>query len=598
MENKGHPRAKKPTASLKVSIDEELYAKTSKQLKRRYPLLEFVSPDIAEMSIKSQEDHHLFEFHQSHQDGLLKLRFCLSPHSTNLLSSVQLLTEINRFTKDSALRLHGNSSFNNNKKTYYKAQRKFEQLIKKSGTIKQKMKPLLDISADDQEIDQLFDESHSIETVLLQILKLSGLTSYQTCQLVVHEKGKTEAESLHLNESGSIVHSQLKAKKFNELYRLIKKSKNKHFNQTQILDKDLRIVGPFLAKEMETKEHDLLFIISRNGFLSPSEAEQNYFFSIIPALKQVFRFILTKSKLTEREQLLAQSFNHYPFPIIVTVGGNIIFKNKNVCDEHVDCLDNQTSTLEYDQFDLGADKMLLLFPPSRADLISDFNHYQRISLLGELLNTLKHELSNPLFGLKLTAEMLETESNNDEVQCSLKDIAQNAQRCQSIIDNFSNLYVGQEELKSVDLNFLIHEIMTLTKSETRGIALKYEEGADVHTNTIKTHTTWLTQIIFNLIVNASQAIKSTDRPLREFEICVFTQTSEKSVSIGVRDTGPGVPEELGETILKPYFTTKSNGTGLGLSICSNLSQRLGGCLEYQNNGPFPGATFWVHLPKK
>lgn len=596
MENKGHTRVKKSTGQLKVAIDDEVLKVSSKFLRRRHQNITQVPASDAEISISTDQSNYQFKFQDDVNDPLLTSTFELANSQTNIYSSLQLLAEIKLHKNGLLKETQTGTVTRHNKKTYLKAQKKFEQVIKKSRHIKEKMGPLLDITADDQAIDQLFDESHSIETVLYHILRLTGFTTYQTCQLIIHEKGKAEAESIHLDESNSIIHSQLSAKKFNTLYRLIKKSKNKHFNQTQILDQDLHIVGPFLAKEIETKEHDLLFIISRNGFLAPSQQEQDYFFSIIPSLKQVFRFILTKSKLTEREQLLAQSFNFYPFPILLTVAGNIIFKNRYVQDEHLESVDTQAEGINFNEFDLGVDKKLYVFPPSEADLISDFNHHQRISLLGELLNTLKHELSNPLFGLRLTAEMLESEVEDSETQDALKDIAQNAKRCQSIIDNFSNLYVVQEDLKNVDLNFLIREIMTLTKSETRGISLEYQ-GPDANAESIRTHTTWLTQIVFNLIVNASQAIKSTGQELKEFKIVVKVVTDGQTVSVHVCDTGPGVPKELEEEVLKPYFTTKAKGTGLGLSICTNLAQRLHGHLEYRNNTPSPGATFSIHLPR-
>lgn len=594
MENKGHSRAKKSTEQLNVSIESNLLKEVSDYLFRKHQNISTVPSNESDLEIKSEAEGLLFHFYSHNESNVFNENISLSKNRPNIYSAFQLLAEIKQNEKETHKNPYAQPY--HDKRTYLKARKKFEQVIKKSRHIKRQMGPLLDISADDQEIDQLFDESHSIETVLLQVLKLTGFKTYHACQLIIHEKGKAEAESIHTDETSSITHSQLSAKKFNVLYRLIKKSKNKHFNQTQILDTDLSIVGPFLAKEIETKEHDLIFIISRNGFLSPSLKEQNYFFSIIPSLKQVFRFILTKSKLTQREQLLAHSFNYYPFPILLSVGGNVIFKNRHICDEHLDAIDTQPHSTDFYVHQLGVDKKLFIFPPSEDELISDFNHHQRIALLGELLNTLKHELSNPLFGLKLTADILASDAQNDDIKASLDDIAQNALRCQSIIDNFSNLYVDQEDLKKVDLNFLIREIITLTKSETRGIPLKFR-GLEPHSLFIRTHTTWLTQIVFNLIVNASQAIKSTGRNLAGFEINVGITTTDQYVTIFVKDTGPGVPEDLKDDILRPYFTTKSKGTGLGLAICSNLALRLNAKLEYHNNTPSPGATFSIHLPQ-
>ena len=71
---------------------------------------------------------------------------------------------------------------------------------------------------------------------------------------------------------------------------------------------------------------------------------------------------------------------------------------------------------------------------------------------------------------------------------------------------------------------------------------------------------------------------------------------DQSVTIAITDDGPGVKTELTGTIFEPFFTTKEFGTGLGLSICQNLAKQLGSKIHFQNNSPFPGATFSINLP--
>src|SRR6478609_10430572 len=70
----------------------------------------------------------------------------------------------------------------------------------------------------------------------------------------------------------------------------------------------------------------------------------------------------------------------------------------------------------------------------------DLFHFQRISLLGELLNTLRHELSNPLFGLKLSSQIFNTLDVSNDDKDLMREIEKNVNRCQTIIENFSNLY--------------------------------------------------------------------------------------------------------------------------------------------------------------
>ncbi len=66
------------------------------------------------------------------------------------------------------------------------------------------------------------------------------------------------------------------------------------------------------------------------------------------------------------------------------------------------------------------------------------------------------------------------------------------------------------------------------------------------------------------------------------------------LSAEVEDNGPGIPEELKDTIFYPLVTGKSTGTGLGLTIAQDLVSRNGGLIEFVSQ---PGRTvFQLRLP--
>jgi two-component system sensor histidine kinase FlrB len=46
--------------------------------------------------------------------------------------------------------------------------------------------------------------------------------------------------------------------------------------------------------------------------------------------------------------------------------------------------------------------------------------------------------------------------------------------------------------------------------------------------------------------------------------------------VEMRDTGPGIPVELREKVLEPFFTTKARGGGLGLPIARRTAELHGG----------------------
>lgn len=432
-----------------------------------------------------------------------------------------------------------------------------------------------------------------LRTLPVAILALHFFSNFECCHILVHEKGKPEGQNFfsHLNNEEQL--KPIGIQSFNNIYTSVKKSKNKIFNQTLSFKDDLDLVGNFLAKEIDLKNHSVVCLISRNSFLPPSNEEQDHFFILCTFLVPVLNRLLDREKNDFKKDVLIKSLKHFPEKIYIKDQNRVIFTNdkNNASKEDLNLI----------SFPLGGNDNLTMELSNLAkDSIStDIYHSQRISLLGELLNTLQHELSNPLFGLNLTSSLLKSDSQNPDTLETLNDICQNAIRSQTIIKNFSNLYNDQQEFKHTNLVKLIEETILLTKSESKEIR-KEIKCSNFERNeglTINTNPTYLTQIIFNLIINAAQAIKAMTNTPHHHHISILLENQPDNVLISVVDDGPGIKTELSQEIFKPFFTTKEAGTGLGLSICRNLATQLHSELNFHNNTPLPGATFSINLPK-
>ena len=117
----------------------------------------------------------------------------------------------------------------------------------------------------------------------------------------------------------------------------------------------------------------------------------------------------------------------------------------------------------------------------------------------------------------------------------------------------------------------------------------------------------LNQVFMNLLANAIDALDESnhgrsydDIKTNPNQITVRTQVlpSNNSVVVGIKDNGPGIPDEVKERLFEHLFTTKppGKGTGLGLSISRQIIvEKHGGKLSV-NSAPGEGAEFAIEIP--
>jgi signal transduction histidine kinase len=105
----------------------------------------------------------------------------------------------------------------------------------------------------------------------------------------------------------------------------------------------------------------------------------------------------------------------------------------------------------------------------------------------------------------------------------------------------------------------------------------------------------LRRALINVINNALQAMEELRAPGQSLEIT--TSASDGLCEIVVRDSGPGIPEEIRERIFEPLFSTKNFGVGLGVPIIKNIMEDHGGGVSYASRvGEGTTVTLWLPLP--
>jgi signal transduction histidine kinase len=226
-------------------------------------------------------------------------------------------------------------------------------------------------------------------------------------------------------------------------------------------------------------------------------------------------------------------------------------------------------------------------------------HATRISTVGQLGQSLAHEISQPLAAIRVNAEVASQLAEGKkpdiaEVQAALGDIVADSKRAQAVIASIRNLVKNTPpELDRVELNQVAADALKLVQAdaEAKGVAIRLELEAGlppVHGDAVQ-----LQQVVLNLLLNAVDAV--CDRPLPRSVTVGTARERGARVKLCVRDNGPGIDPEAARRLFEPLFSTKPLGLGLGLSICRSIAEAHGGSLSL-DAGVEEGAAFCLHLP--
>ncbi len=258
---------------------------------------------------------------------------------------------------------------------------------------------------------------------------------------------------------------------------------------------------------------------------------------------------------------------------------------------------------------------------------------EKLASLGQLTAGIAHEIKNPLnfvnnfseVSMELIEEALEEigqiEHNEHasetagilaDIKSNLDKIHEHGTRANSIVSSMLQHSRGGSGKKDpTDLNALIKEYVNLSFHGMRAgknpIDVELAFDLDPEIKEVPLIKEDFIRVIINLCNNAFDAMRM--KTLQGFEtlggleeyhpkLIVKTKTNNTQILISIADNGPGIPDEIKDKILQPFFTTKkgTEGTGLGLSITHDIVKAHGGELSIETK-PGQGSIFSISLPK-
>src|SRR6266571_9518834 len=223
---------------------------------------------------------------------------------------------------------------------------------------------------------------------------------------------------------------------------------------------------------------------------------------------------------------------------------------------------------------------------------------EKLAAVGQLVSGVAHELNNPLTSIAGLSEfLLEQKELGKKDRGHLQVIQEQAERAGRIVRNLLTFArKGSAERVPVDLNDVIRRTLSLTAYDLKLKDITVERELSGALPEVFGDRHGLQQVVLNLVTNAAQAVAENPRE-RPREITVSTWF-DGQVHLRVADTGPGIPDEVVQSVFTPFFTTKEpgKGTGLGLSITYSIVESHGGQIVLEPRGPRGGAAFRVDLP--
>ena len=253
---------------------------------------------------------------------------------------------------------------------------------------------------------------------------------------------------------------------------------------------------------------------------------------------------------------------------------------------------------------------------------------EKLASLGQLTAGIAHEIKNPLnfvnnfseLSEELIGELTEAMERGDleeareiatDIVWNLKKIHEHGTRADGIVKSMLlHSRGGSGKLEPADLNGVVKEYVNLAfhgmRAAKEPFNVDIQLELDEKLEPVSMIAEDFSRVILNLCNNAFDAMRekigtqhSGRRGPETYtpKLTVRTARNTNSVTIRIEDNGPGIPDDVKDKILQPFFTTKkgTQGTGLGLSITHDIVKAHGGKVEI-DSAVGQGTGFLITIP--
>jgi signal transduction histidine kinase len=210
---------------------------------------------------------------------------------------------------------------------------------------------------------------------------------------------------------------------------------------------------------------------------------------------------------------------------------------------------------------------------------------ERLATIGRMASSVSHDLRHYLAAVYANAEFLASPVLPANERAELfEEIRVAVNGTTDMLDSmliFSRTGAALQRVQT-SLTGLVSRAAALVRThpDAEGVMVRVEPACDI---TAALDAKQMERAVYNLLLNGCQSAKqSPDRR----EVTISVTVDDTTASVTVTDSGPGVPEQIRESLFDPFVTSgKQKGTGLGLTLAWSVAREHEGSVQLISSRP-------------
>ncbi|MDJ0553258.1 MAG: ATP-binding protein [Microcoleaceae cyanobacterium MO_207.B10] len=226
-----------------------------------------------------------------------------------------------------------------------------------------------------------------------------------------------------------------------------------------------------------------------------------------------------------------------------------------------------------------------------SEYVEQLVYKEKMTLIGEMVNTIIHDFRSPFTGIQLSSSMLkelhpdeESQEWCDLIQIQVERMLIMAEEVLAFSQGNTQVYCQKINITNLLQNFAkLNQVYIQSRQVELIISVTEDLIIDADENKIN-------RVLQNLLVNAVEAIEKSGGKIE-----IQAKRKDKWAEITISDNGPGIPQVIQEKFFEAFVTHgKQGGIGLGTAIVKSIIDSHRGQISFESHPS--GTTFYLHFP--